>query len=67
LLIFQSQNGLAFAASLMIGVFPMLIGLLLVVPSTIFRTVSVFKNKLKQTGNEKIILAAGTIISRDNY
>jgi hypothetical protein len=51
----------------MIGVFPMLIGLLLVVPSTIFRTVSVFKNKLKKTGNEKIILAAGTIISRDNY
>lgn len=57
----DNNSGLAFG--FVLGVFPMFIGFLLVVPSTIFRTIFICKYKLQQTRKEKVVFGLGVLIS----
>jgi len=43
--------------------FPMTLGLLLIVPNTLYRAIFVVKNKPEQTKKEKLILAAGIVVT----
>ena len=52
-----------FAFGFILGVFPAFIGLVLIVPSTLYRTVFVFAQKPEQTLKEKVILSLGLLIT----
>ena len=58
----QSENS-GFAFGFILGFFPLIASAFLVIPSTLLRSVSVLKNKLKQTKKEKVTLTIGVVIS----
>ncbi|OUS72117.1 hypothetical protein B5G52_09700 [Pseudoalteromonas sp. A601] len=45
------------------GVFPALLGILLIVPSSLYRALFVFTQKPKQTIKDKVILITGLLIT----
>jgi len=61
--IFSQMENLGFAYNLILGMFPAFIGLVLIVPSTLYRTVFVFAQKPEQTLKEKVILSLGLLIT----
>ena len=61
--IFSQMENLGFAYNLILGMFPAFIGLVLIVPSTLYRTVFVFAQKPEQTLKEKVILSLGLFIT----
>ena len=61
--IFSQMENLGFAYNLILGMFPAFIGLILIVPSTLYRTVFVFAQKPEQTLKEKVILLLGLFIT----
>ncbi|RUO73442.1 hypothetical protein [Idiomarina ramblicola] len=58
----NDQNGSP-AFGFMLALFPMILSLILVVPSTLYRAVFVVKSRPRQTTREKVILAAGIVIT----
>ena len=60
---FSQMENLGFAYNLILGMFPAFIGLVLIVPSTLYRTVFVFAQKPEQTRKEKVILSLGLLIT----
>ncbi|MCK8122791.1 hypothetical protein [Pseudoalteromonas sp. 2CM32C] len=58
----QMENS-GFAYSFILCMFPAFIGLVLIVPSTLYRTVFVFAQKPEQTLKEKVILSLGLLIT----
>ncbi|CAM3001330.1 hypothetical protein [Pseudoalteromonas distincta] len=61
--IFDQMENSGFAYSFILGMFPAFIGLVLIVPSTLYRTVFVFTQKPEQTLKEKVILSLGLFIT----
>ncbi|GAA58301.1 hypothetical protein P20652_0152 [Pseudoalteromonas sp. BSi20652] len=61
--IFGQMENSGFAYSFILGMFPAFIGLVLIVPSTLYRTVFVFAQKPEQTLKEKVILSLGLFIT----
>ena len=61
--IFGQMENSDFAYSFILGMFPAFIGLVLIVPSTLYRTVFVFAQKPEQTLKEKVILSLGLFIT----
>ena len=61
--IFGHLEDSGFAFGFMLGMFPAFIGLVLIVPSTLYRTVFVFARKPEQTLKEKVILSLGMFIT----
>ncbi|RZF84476.1 hypothetical protein EXT46_03965 [Pseudoalteromonas sp. CO325X] len=47
----------------MLALFPALLGMILVIPSTIFRSVFVLKKQSRQAAKERAILGAGILVS----
>ena len=58
----QVENS-GFGFGFIMGVFPTLLSMLLIVPSTLYRTVFVFTQKPKQTMKAKVTLAIGLLIT----
>ena len=61
--IFGQMENLGFVYNLILGIFPAFIGLVLIVPSTLYRTVFVFSQKPEQTRKEQVILSLGLFIT----
>ncbi|MBW4967318.1 hypothetical protein KZZ04_13200 [Pseudoalteromonas sp. CR1] len=61
--IFGQMENSGFAFGFILGVFPAFIGLVLIVPSTLYRTIFVFAQKPEQTRKEKVILSLGLFIT----
>ena len=61
--IFGQMENSGFAYNFILGMFPAFIGLVLIVPSTLYRTAFVFAQKPEQTLKEKVILSLGLFIT----
>jgi len=61
--IFGQMENSGFAYGFILGMFPAFISLVLIVPSTLYRTVFVFAYKPEQTLKEKVILSLGLFIT----
>jgi hypothetical protein len=55
------NSGLAFG--FILGVFPALLGMLFIVPSSLYRAIFVFTQKPKQTVKDKVTLITGLLIT----
>ena len=58
----QVENS-GFAFGFILGVFPALLGMLLIVPSSLYRALFVFTQQPKQTMKDKVILISGLLIT----
>ena len=57
------EDSLGAGFGLILGVFPALLGMLLIVPSSLYRGIYIFTKKPMQTVTDKIILTVGLFIS----
>lgn len=63
LALYSEVENSGFGFGFIMGVLPALLSMLLIVPSTLYRTVFVFTQKPKQTMKAKVTLAIGLLIT----